>query len=52
MVGYCKPLIQAAMDIVLKDHQPENKYAFNWILDNGKFDANNGLALAIICGLI
>ena len=29
------------MDIVLKYHQPENKYVFNWILDNGKFDANN-----------
>ena len=39
--GLGKPLIKEAMDIVLKYHQPENKYVFNWILDNGKFDANN-----------
>ena len=34
--GLGKPLIKEAMDIVLKYHKSENKYIFNWILDNGK----------------
>ena len=39
--GVGKPLIKEAMDIVLKYHDPSNKYVFNWILQNGKYDKND-----------
>lgn len=38
--GLGKPLIKEAMDIVIKYHNPKNKYVFNWILENGKYDAS------------
>ena len=39
--GLGKPLIKEAMDIVLKHHDPKNKYVFNWIMEDGKHDEND-----------
>ena len=36
--GLGKPLIKEAMEIVLKYHDPKNKYVFNWIMEDGKYD--------------
>lgn len=41
--GLGKPLIKEAMEIVKRHHDPQNKYVFNWIMEDGKHDENDRL---------
>lgn len=39
--GLGKPLIKEALEIVLTYYNPKNKYVFDWIMENGKYDTND-----------
>lgn len=38
--GFGKPLIKEAIEIVEKYYDPQKKYVFDWILEDGKYDTS------------